>query len=200
MRRGRGGRRPLATLIGAVVALLVACGVPSEETPRDLAADSVQFDLLAPSSSTTSTTAPPDARRTVEIFLLRNEQLAPRDRQMPADTDPGDVIAELLIGPNDDERSRGFGTAIPDGTELIGHGLDDGTLTLNLTEELNTVQGELQTIAVAQMVFTATELDTVSGVRFQIEGTAVQVPQGDGTATSSPLTRADYPELDRDSD
>ena len=193
-------RRRLAALIATLVGLAVACGVPSEETPRDLAADSVQFDLLAPSSSTTSTTAPPDARRTVEIFLLRNEQLAPQPRQLPADIDAGDVIDALLAGADADEQSRGFGTAIPDGTELIGDRLDpeSDVLTLNLTEELNTVQGELQTIAIAQMVFTATELTSVSGVRFQIEGSAVQVPRGDGTATSSPVTRADYPDLDRE--
>ena len=191
----------LALLVGLLAGLLVGCGVPAEETPRDLAADNVQFDLLAPSSSSsTSTTAPASAGRTVEVFLLRNERLAARDRQLASDREPADVIATLLEGATDDERRIGFGTAIPDGTELLGARLDGDILTLNLSEELNAVQGELQMIAIAQIVFTATELKTVAGVRFQIEGDAVQVPRGDGTATSSPLRRSDYPELDRDAD
>lgn len=187
------------TLVLAVLLLVVGgCGVPAEDEPRDLAADSVQYDLLAPSSSTTSTTAAASDVRTVQIYLIRDEQLAPRARQMPVNVESAQIVAELLVGPREQELDRGYGTAIPDGTELLGSRLDDTTLVLNLSEELNAVQGERQTMAVAQLVFTVTELQRVDGVRFQIEGESVQVPKGDGTLTSSPLRRADFPALDPD--
>jgi spore germination protein GerM len=188
--------RALAVLVVVLGAVLVACGVPSEEEPRDLAAESVQFDLLEPSSSTTATTAAPADVRTVDVFLLRNDQLTPVRRDVSVDIEAGGVVAELLEPLSEDETEDGYGTAIPEGTELHGARLDGTTLTLNLGEELNTVQGERQTIAIAQIVFTATELRSVTGVRFQIEGTPVEVPKGDGTLTSSPLKRSDYPDLD----
>ena len=193
--------RTLLIVVGAAVAVLVACGVPADETsPRDIAADNVQFDLLAPSSTSTSTTVGPSDVRIVEVFLLRNEQLAPRERRLPADLDAGDVISALLVGTQGTENQAGYGTAIPEGTELLGASLDGETLSLDLSEELNAVQGERQMIAIAQMVFTATELAGIDGVRFQIEGESVEVPKGDGTLTSSPVRRADYPDLDRERD
>jgi hypothetical protein len=179
----------------------VACGVPANESaPRDIAADNVQFDLLAPSSTSTSTTIAPTDVRTVEVFLVRNEQLAPRERRLPANVDAAGVIRELLVGTQGTENQAGFSTAIPEGTELLDASLDDQVLTLDVSEELNAVQGERQMTAIAQMVFTATELRGVDGVRFQIEGSSVEVPKGDGTLTSSPVNRSDYPDLDRESD
>ena len=191
-------RRALAVLVAAAVTLLVACGVPADETqPREIASDDVQFDLLAPSSTSTSTTVGPGGEQAVEVFLLRNEQLAPVPRRVPAGTNARDVIRILLGGTQGNETTRGFGTAIPDGTELLGASLEGATLTLDLSEELNAVQGERQMIAIAQMVFTATELAGIDGVRFQIEGEPVEVPKGDGTSTSAPVRQADYPDLDR---
>ena len=192
------GRRALAALLIAVMAVLVACGVPADETqPREIATDDVQFDLLAPSSTSTSTTVGPGGEQSVEVFLLRNEQLAPVPRSVPAGSDARDVIRILLGGTQGNETTRGYGTAIPDGTDLLGTSLDAGTLTLDLSEELNAVQGERQMIAIAQMVFTATELAGIDGVRFQIEGEPVEVPKGDGTSTSAPVRQSDYPDLDR---
>ena len=58
-----------------------------------------------------------------------------------------------------------------------------------------TVTGRQQILALAQVVYTATELPSVDRVLFQIDGENVEVPNGNGKLTSSPLGRLSYRDL-----
>ena len=46
--------------------------------------------------------------------------------------------------------------------------------------------------ALAQLVFTLTDLPGIQRVSVTVEGERVEVPRGDSTLTSDPLTRGDY--------
>lgn len=54
-----------------------------------------------------------------------------------------------------------------------------------------------QPIAIAQVVFTLTRRPEVERVAFTLEGDPLEVPRGDGSLTSDPLTQGDFPELAR---
>jgi spore germination protein GerM len=72
---------------------------------------------------------------------------------------------------------------------------DDGVLDLDLTN-LGKVESALQRLAVAQIVFTLTQLvdPGIDAVRFSVDGTEVAVPIENGVAPAgTPVTRDDEP-------
>jgi spore germination protein GerM len=193
MMRG-GGRFLLA--IALAVAVLAGCGLPDDETPRDLAADDLPPDLLAPQPAASPTT--PDGAATgqpVKIYLLGRERLRGVQRDVTLGAGPAKVIRRLLEGPTRTERRQGMRTAIPDGTTLLASALRNDVLTIDLSNDIDSVQGEQQQAAIAQLVFTATELLDVESVRFKIDGEQTDVPIDDGSLQARPVTRDDYADL-----
>jgi spore germination protein GerM len=55
--------------------------------------------------------------------------------------------------------------------------------------------GDEQLLAVAQLVCTLTARPGVGPVSFTLEGAPVDVPTGDGSLTSGPVSRDDYADL-----
>jgi len=92
-----------------------------------------------------------------------------------------------------------LGSAIPAGAELLGLEVADGLAMVDLSAEFATAPPE----ALAQVVFTATRLEGVQGVRFLIEGdpywlleeTTTLVPAASApsdAAVVDPITRASF--------
>ncbi|MFP5488148.1 MAG: GerMN domain-containing protein, partial [Acidimicrobiia bacterium] len=95
----------------------------------------------------------------------------------------------LLDGPD-----GGLLTAIPAGTELRSVNLEDGTATVDLTAEFGSGGGTLSMFArVGQVVFTATQFDTVDRVVFWIDGAPIEFLGGEGLVMSDPWERMDVP-------
>ena len=173
-----------------------ACGVPSDDEPRRIGAERVPYDLLAP-SSTTSTTTPLVAVEEVQVHLVENDQLVSVDRQVLAPSVLFRRMAALLQGVQAEEAASGVRTAIPNDTRLRGVRIDAdaGVATIDLSSDLVGVGGQEQILAIAQLVFTATETPSVTGVLFQLDGRAIEVPRGDGTLTVEPLRRFHFAPL-----
>lgn len=191
------GRRPGAAVLfvlAAALGALAACGVPNESEPRALEADEVPEELA--SGATTSTTAPdPDApSRQVEIWFLADELLQPEFRELEVGEGAAGAVAALLDGTTEEERAAGVSSSIPAGTELLGTELEGDRLTVELSEEFNTVAGSELRNAVAQIVYTATGYPDVGRVRFRVDGDLVDVPVAGG-GTESVVTRSEYESL-----
>ena len=187
-------RGPVAT---AMALLLVAtgCGLSVEDEPRELAADDVPGDLLTPRSTTTTSTTTPAVTRTIAIHLVDSDgRLASVDRQLPDPVTVVDLIRSLLEGATDQESERGLRSVIASTTELLSSQRRDRTVVLNFSADFAIPQGEGGITSIAQVVFTATELDGISGVTFELDGVPTEVPRGDGTLTSDPLFRSDFPQ------
>jgi spore germination protein GerM len=69
--------------------------------------------------------------------------------------------------------------------------LSDGVATVSVTPGFPGLSGGNQLLAVAQVVWTLTELPTVTAVRFSVDGTPVEIPTDDGL-TDRPVDRDDY--------
>ena len=104
-----------------------------------------------------------------------------------------DIINLQLAGPLGAQQELGETTAIPQGTELVGASVEDGTATLLLSQEF--VEGEssdtnwAKELRMAQIVFQATQVVGVDLVEVQIEG----IMQTDGEDVSeevAPITPA----------
>ncbi len=52
--------------------------------------------------------------------------------------------------------------------------------------------------ALAQLVCTFTEQRGVGQVQFSVSGSSAEVPRGDGSSTSDPVSRLDYTDLIED--
>jgi spore germination protein GerM len=182
-------RALLVTLLGALV--LAGCGIGNDAGPRDVpqadrrdlsagadlvggeATGTARIYLLAPSGSGRSTTLQPVARDVAE--------------------QPFTVLAALFSGPNTDEISKQYRTAIPSGTRLLNARPQGRTLRVDVSKDLLQVSGDDLVDALAQIVFTASELDQVQSVQLLVEGGVQQWPAGNGELQSAPLTVYDFP-------
>jgi hypothetical protein len=202
-----GARRLIATAASVVtVSVLVAgCGLREDEDPRALASDAVPAVLAQPAPAST---VPLESSVPQRIYIIETregseEALVPYLIPMPKSDDDDDyhrrVIEELITFPPPD--GAPYTTAIPPTTGVLDVRLVDGpngkhdVLEINLNQ-LEVSGGTRLKLAVAQMVFTATGLPEVHGVRFLLNGSPVAVPLDNGESeTGAVVTRADFSQL-----
>lgn len=92
------------------------------------------------------------------VYFLREGNVWPALRVVPETGEAVyDTVAELLLGPNEDERELGFGTAFPDDLGLPEIAVADGVARVELVVELPHE-------ALAQLVYTLTQFPTVRSV------------------------------------
>jgi hypothetical protein len=210
--RTRRAREALAVVAAmAVVATGAwACGMSPEDTPRTVGEDRIPFGLNETSTSTTTTTStvpltPPTSTattapvQTARIYLVRDGRLVPVDRPTPLEAGLSEVIAELQEVPSREERQDRLRTALPaSAVTVLGISNRGGTATVDLSpgfQQLLPSPTEQQ-LAAAQLVMTLTDRGPGIGrVRFTVDGNAVSVPRGDGSAPQQPdqsVSRDDY--------
>jgi hypothetical protein len=169
-----------------VVALLgvAACGVSTDSAPRDLPEEERAIAISGPAAGAVATGAD-------RIYLVGPGE----DRllqSVPRDAVPGLNLMEiLLLGPNGDEIEAQYSTVIPRGTELSTRS-QGSFLFIDLSEEITELTGPSLTQALAQIVYTATELDGIEAVQLTVNGQDQSWPKANGT-TSGPLRIYDYP-------
>lgn len=186
-------------LLSALLVLLVctSCGVQDDANPRALAPEDVPFDLLAPATSVADPETGEGPSRAV--WFVDNEGLLSRgDRPLEPPVTVEAILTALLEGVSDAEAANGLRSNITSGTRLLGvEGPVNGLVTVDLSGEILTVSRELQRLAIAQVVFTATGLPNVDRVLFEFDGVGpAEVPGAGDELTSAPLTRSDFAQFD----
>ena len=78
------------------------------------------------------------------------------------------------------------------GAGHLGPGDASAPETVNFTTNPIQVVGPDQTLAIAQVVFTATQQPGVTGVTFQIAGQPIEVPTANGVQVPGPVDRTSY--------
>lgn len=177
-------RRGTAAAVAAL-ALLSACGVQEDAAPRDVPEDN--------RARLSGVSIGGDASGAERIYLIgpgddRLLRSVPRDQSTPEG-----LIDILLLGPNADERDEQYSSAIPTGLEVVSIEPLGSRLVIDVTEELTTLSGPPLLQALAQIVYTASEIDGVESVQITFEQRAVSWPTSDLDATDQPLRVYDYP-------
>lgn len=184
-------RRASVTVVATV--LLAACGIGNDESPRDIPEGDQQ-----PLGITLDRSAGA-ASGTARIYLLGSVTAGQAVALLPVARDvnetPTAVLEALLQGANAVELTRQYRTAVPTGTTLRSASLRSGVLWVDLSPELLQLSGNDLIDAIAQIVFTASEIDGVQGVRVLVDGQEQQWPDGSGELQSDPLTVFDFPGL-----
>ncbi|HWM22092.1 MAG TPA: GerMN domain-containing protein [Ilumatobacteraceae bacterium] len=190
-------RRILPSRIGCVVlaAAIVAsggCGIAPDSSPRDVAPAERNLTVNAVSDGD-------EAGGTSRIYLVAPSEagdpslLRSTSRDVASGATP--LIKSLLAGPNDEELSSRLVTNIPQETVLISARSSGDVLFVDVSPEITELSGDLLVLAVAQIVFTATEIEGVRAVRLRVNGQDQRWPKGDGETREGALTVYDFPGL-----
>ena len=191
-------RRVLLAVV--LLATSAACGVRSDDTARDLSASRVPYGLLE-DAPTTTTSAPTPAvpRAEVLVYFIKDDRMIGKGRQVNAPPTVAKALTALLFGVQEDEIAEGVRSAISATAAIQARALDAATYQVDLSTEFATGSSSEQVLALAQIVYTATQLPGVTGVRFTLNGVPIEVPTGSGSLTSDPVGReafADFAEFD----
>jgi hypothetical protein len=125
----------------------------------------------------------------VAVFLLQGEGLKAADRSVAQRT-VAPAVEALLRGPTATETKADVRTQIPKGTKLRGASLKSAVATIDLSRPYIEGTNRASLVArLAQLVWTATAVPGVSGVRLWIDGRAAR-SLGQGVSVDRVLTRA----------
>ena len=136
----------------------------------------------------------------VRVYFTRDERIGASVHYRFAESDESPqelAVIETLAGPNETERGYGFTSAIPAGTRLLRVEVSpDGLNTVDLSGTFDDGGGTFSmSMRLAQVVCALTQFPDCTGVRFKIDGVAVETFSGEGIIISGPLTRGDFEEL-----
>lgn len=171
----------IASLVGA------GCGLRPDAAPRDVP-DAQRADRVV---AAVGGAASGESR----IYLVGpgEDRLL---RSVPREPAPGEnLIGVLLRGPNQAE--VGYGSAIPSTLDILDIRQQGSRLLLDVTPELLDLSGSGLIQALAQIVYTATEIDGVQSVAIEVEGEPTAWPTADLTTTTGDLRVYDFPGLVR---
>jgi len=189
-------RRGLAAsvVVLATAAVAAGCGIPVGRSPTAIAKADVPFHLLGPVTTTTGPGPPPAVGVPETVYLVaQNQHLAPvtRDVRIPATLT--EILGALIDGPTQAESNIGLQSFLTPKSTVTAS-VSNGIATVDFSPGTVVVVGADQTLAIAQVVFTATAEPAlgVKGVVFQIAGQPISVPTGTGTEVPGPVSRSTY--------
>jgi hypothetical protein len=191
--------RRLLVVVLALTVLGASCGLPEDGEPRPIAAEDLPDQLGGREGTTPPSSAVTGESR--EVYLIETEastgdkRLAGLPVVLGFEPTPKSMMDQLLE--YREETLAEFPTlsnAIPPDTRVLSFEQDDDIGIITLSEEFEP-EGENYQLAVAQLVFTATELGTVQRIRFRVGEDFIQVPAGEDGAFVDIVTREDYRDL-----
>jgi len=188
----------LAPLIAAAfltAALVTSCTVGTDRFVRD-----VPEEQRLPLLTETAIVDPQGGDGRIYLVASGETGLQRQLRSVQRDvrTTPDSLLPEILLllllsGPSQSELDSRIVTAIPSGTELLSTRRSGSTLFIDISDQITELTGEALTLAVAQIVFTASEIPGVRAVRLRINGQDQAWPRGDGQSRQGDLRVFDYP-------
>ncbi|WP_432496563.1 GerMN domain-containing protein [Kineococcus auxinigenes] len=173
-------RRTAAAAVAALVAALGGCGVSTQEGPTSVALPVASAPTSAGSSS---------GAFVLQVYFVRDDRLVAVPRRTATAT-PQTALDQLVRGPRRSEVADEVRTAVAP-QDLVATPAPTGGVVVAAGRDFTNVGGANQLLAVAQLVWTLTELRGVERVRFTVEGEQVEVPT-DAGLTHDPVDRDDY--------
>lgn len=180
------GMNRLLALAMTIALVSSACGVSPDAAPRDLPEG--ERTLAASQTATGGQAEGPDR---IYLGAPGEDRLL---RSVPRDAvSRRDLMEILLAGPNETEIEQQYSTFLPASLRLNTTLKQGPLLFVDVSEELTELTGQPLSQALAQLVYTATELDGVDRVQITVDGSSVSWPRPVGGNTAAPLSVYDYP-------
>lgn len=174
-------------MIASMALVLIGCGVPVDKEPEPIDVEAeVDLEDDGPVLGDLAS---------ISMFLIRDEVLIPVTRDLPSPPTPEIILDSLLGEVSQPERRANLRTAIPTETRVISVEVEGEVLSIDLSREFAAVGGEEEILAVAQIVLTATNIDGVDQVAFELDGVPTGVPVATGALSIDPVGADDYETL-----
>jgi spore germination protein GerM len=133
----------------------------------------------------------------VNLYFTRGEAVVPVVREAPrirpVDQRVKAAVTLLLQGPNETEKAAGYGSALPQETQLLNEFMEEDVVFLDFSKQVGEGGGTEEMLErLRQIVYTATQFPGVNKVRFLIDGQAIKYFSSEGlTQVERPVGRAD---------
>ena len=177
--------RRAAFAVATSLIILSGCGIRPDERPHDVPEDN-QADFSGPSVGT-------DASGGERIYLVEpGEDQLLRSVQREAST-AQELMQSLITGPSDAELAAEYSTAIPSTLRLLKAREQPPLLFVDVTDDLTDLSGQGLLQAIAQIVYTGSELEGVDRVQITVDGDVIAWPKANLESSSEPLSVYDYP-------
>ena len=185
--------RWLVVPLVVLVALGSACGVRSDDEPRTVAADQIPYGLLEDAPATTTSVPTRSVQKDLAkvYFVGPSDRLVEVSREVNHPPTVAKALTSVLFGVQEDEAALGYRSAIDPTASIQARALDPATYVVDLSPEFAQGSTSEQLLRIAQIVWTATAIPGVTGVRFTLNGTPIQTPTPTGS-TSDPVGRDAY--------
>lgn len=136
------------------------------------------------------------------VHFIKNNNLYPVRRHIPGnDSKYREIYRQISQGPNVLERLAGVYTAIPKDIQLMEVNVSGDTIYLDFFDDIEKWNAGAHNVrlAIAQIVFSYTEIPGISKVAFSIEGKRKRLIIGnDGYIIDRPLSRADVNSISKE--
>lgn len=174
----------------ALVLLLSGCGVATSDRAEVASREEVPYGLLDPAATTTTSVAPVQSTLGHAWFVGEGHVLRVA-REVAAPLSVDGLLDVLVAGPTEDEAAFGLRSAVlvdsVDSASVVA-----GVATVDLRAQFAAAPAREQILALAQLVYTVTEVASVAVVTFTLDGQPIDVPRADGSISEGPVTRVDY--------
>ena len=189
----------VCTVLATALLWATACSVPEDGRPRAVDHSRLPDDLVAPTESPVPT---PFITQEVLIYLIdEHNLLSPVARDVASPALPTAVLEALFSAPNEAESGQALSTALPADVEVVSIdvNLPGDLVTVALESEVfeERLEGENRQLAVAQLVFTATENTGAARFSLLLNDNPVPLPTDSGES-DAPVTRDDFHSVDPD--
>lgn len=174
----------LTCLLVLLALTLPGCGVGVQDRPSPIA--------ITPPSDQSASERRQGGALSVPVYFVRGARLEPVQRAA-AELSAQTALELLVSGPTRGEVTSGIRTALAPQplTAMMPDGGSRGTVVVAATSDFASVSGGNQLLAVAQLVWTVTELPAIDRVRITVEGIPVEVPTDNGLSRDA-VARSDY--------
>lgn len=170
-------------LIALLAVALTGCGISAQDAPTSVATSSV------PGQTRVEPVEPGEL--VLPVYFVRGSRLEPVQRRA-TDRSAQTALGLLEHGPNGSEVTSGLRTALaPQSLTIASLDGTPGVAVIAATRVLAGVSGSNQLLAVAQLVWTVTELPGIDRVRVTLDGAPVEVPTDRGLSGDA-VSRRDY--------
>jgi hypothetical protein len=175
-------------LLIAAVLLTGACGVPVDDTPRNLS-------MPRPPSGSNAPAAGGFGSAIERLYFVRDGALVRAVRRVAGPPPPQQMLTDLLAGPSRVEQQDGLSTALGT-TGIAGMTVVQRRAVIAVEKTSGQASRTDDMLAYGQIVCTLTSQGAEVGtVAFTSGGRPLGVPRGDGQLSTAPLTIADYANL-----
>ncbi len=202
------GYRRIWILLGLVLSVMAsACGGsgdpldagPTPTRPSTTAGNGTGTSVAESTVPGSSGTTTPGSSTTSEVvvYFTRGEKIVPVKRSVPRVPRIGaEAVKTLVAGPTAADTADGLGTAIPPETRFHALTIADGIARVDLSKAFESGGGTLSlSLRLAQVTCTLDQFDSITGVRFLLDGELVNVFSGNGIVLDQPVGCGDYADL-----